>query len=88
MGQRSIQIFDTWARALAGASIYRRIVLYRRLIANGVNAARIGSLVGPPPTASGTPSGGPVVAVLQARAGLEAPRQKLPEPEQRQSASA
>jgi hypothetical protein len=62
-------------------------VLYRRLIANGVNAARIGSLVGPPPTASGTPGGDPVAAVLLARARLE-PRRPRPLSERRPAASA
>jgi hypothetical protein len=46
-------------------------MLYRRLIAQGIEAARIGSLVGPPPTPSGTPRGDAVAAVLRARARLE-----------------
>jgi hypothetical protein len=62
-------------------------MLYRRLIANGVDAARIGSLVGPPPTASGTPGGDPLAAVLRARARLE-PRPPRQVPEQRSAASA
>jgi hypothetical protein len=51
-------------------------VLYRRLIAQGIDAARIGSLVGPPPAASGTPHGNAVAAVLRARARLEAPQRR------------
>jgi hypothetical protein len=46
---------------------------YRRLIAQGVKAARIGSLVGPPPTPSGMPLANATAAVLQARARLEPP---------------
>lgn len=87
MGQSSIRIFDTWAKARSGRQIYGETVLYRRLIANGVNAARIGSLVGPPPTASGTPTGDAMAAVLQARARLE-PRRQRAVPEQRTAASA
>jgi hypothetical protein len=54
-------------------------MLYRRLIANGVNAARVGSLVGPAPAPSGMPSGDAVAAVLRARARLEPRRRAVTE---------
>jgi hypothetical protein len=63
-------------------------MLYRRLIAQGIEAARIGSLVGPPPTPSGMPSGDAVAAVLRARARLEPPQRTLAVAEQRHAASA
>ena len=63
-------------------------MLYRRLIAQGIDAARIGSLVGPPPAASGTPRGDAVAAVLRARARLEAPQRRHAAAERSQAASA
>jgi hypothetical protein len=54
--------------------IYLANVLYRRLIAEGIRAAKVGSLVGPPPTPSGMPLGHATAAVIEARARLEAPR--------------
>jgi len=55
-------------------------VLYRRLISQGVKAARIGSLVGPPPTPSGMPLVDATAAVIQARARLEGTRPSRPRP--------
>ncbi len=63
-------------------------MLYRRLITQGIEAARIGSIVGPPPTASGTPRGDAVAAVLLARARLERPRRTPAVAERPHAASA
>jgi hypothetical protein len=62
-------------------------MLYRRLIAQGVKAARIGSLVGPPPTPSGMPLATATAAVLQARARLEPPVRTRVVPAERRAAS-
>lgn len=63
---------------------------YRRLIAHGIEAVRVASLVGPAPRPSGTPAGEAVAAVIQARARLERPARDRASAlgEQRSAASA
>jgi hypothetical protein len=62
-------------------------VLYRRLIAEGVRAARTGSLTGPPPMPSGMPMLAATAAVIQARARLEATGRRREVPARGASAS-
>jgi hypothetical protein len=65
-------------------------VLYRRLISQGIDAARSGSLAvaAPAPPAPLSASGGAMAAVLQARARLEAPLRSRPATARRHGASA
>jgi hypothetical protein len=62
-------------------------VLYRRLISQGIDAARSGSLADAAP-APLSASGGAMAAVLQARARLEAPLRSRPATGRRHGASA
>jgi hypothetical protein len=57
-------------------------MLYRRLIAQSIKAAR----VGPPPAPSGMYMRDHTAAVLRARARLEAPSRPRPAPERRPAA--
>jgi hypothetical protein len=63
-------------------------VLHRRLIIEGVKAARAESLAGPPPMPSGMPLDAATTAVIQARARLEATGRRRAAPARRGAASA
>jgi len=68
---------------------YRPAVHYRRLIAEGVNAARITSLVGSPPTPPGAPAGETAAAMRDTRSAPAAisPAHDQPRPARARGAS-